>query len=143
MLHEVALTAGVFDRFPASVDLAAGQALVRVLYDVRRTGFLANLYNGSWWADVNKRCNGLAPAARGLILDLLQELHDHGLIIERKKHLPSCPRTDPEWLEESIGSHIAAEFYAIITRKDSLSSRTAAPACVLALEEVLINAYWN
>jgi hypothetical protein len=143
MLYEVAITAVVFDRFGPTLAPLTNQALIQVLHGVRRNGVLANLFSGGWWPEVNKKASGLDQSIRFLVHELLNQLHDRGQIIDRPKHLANCPRTDAQWLEESIASHGWAEFYAIITKKTSLTSYHGPPACVLALEEILLSDHWN
>src|SRR5262249_51932444 len=116
---------------------------VQVLVGTRRSGVVANLYNGSWWTEISKKHNSLPPTVGPLIRGLLQQLFDRGQIIDRPKRLPKCPRTDSEWLDEAVASHAGEELFAIVTRKSSGDARTGMPNCVMALEEILLNPDWN
>lgn len=143
MLYEFALTAGIFDQFPQVSQPITNQALVQVLYGVRQNGLLANLYNGSWWAEVKRKQNGLPFEIRRLIVELLSQLWDRGLIIHRAKQLGRCPQSDAEWLEEALASHEQMAMHSIVTRKSTMDRRTGLPACVLPLEEILLHRLWN
>lgn len=143
MLYELALTAGVFDQFPREVEAATGQALVQVLVGVRQNGLLANLHNGAWWEQVGKRASALPSAVRPLVIDLLRQLFDRGLIVDRDKWASRLPRSDMEWLDEALGSHARSSFHAIVTRLATARARVGSPECVVPLEGVLVSPLWN
>lgn len=143
MLYEFALTVGAFDRFPPAVEPATNQSLVQVLHGIRENGILASLYNGSWWAEVQKKRGAIPDRIRPLTLDLLSKLFDRGLIVPRPKESNCCPRSDVEWLDEALASHSRATFQGIIARKDSISARKGLPSCAMSLDDVLLSPSWN
>jgi len=143
MLYEFALTVGCFEKFPQAVGPVTDQALVQILYGLRQNGILANLYNGSWWAEVQRRGNAIPGRVRAVVLDLLKQLFDRGRIVERQKEGQCCPTCDVEWLDEAIASHNRVAFQGIIARRDSINARNGLPPCAIALEEALLAPQWN
>jgi len=143
MLYEFALTVGCFERFPQAVGPVTDQALVQILYGLRQNGILANLYNGSWWAEVQRRGNAIPDRIRTVVLDLLKQLFDRGRIVQRQKEGQRCPTCDVEWLDEAIASHNRAAFRGIIARQNSIDARGEAPQCAIPLENVLQDPHWN
>lgn len=143
MLYEFSLTAGVFERFPPAVEAVASQSLVQVLCGLLKNGILANLYNGSWWAEVQRKISALPPSIQPITKELLKELFDRGLIVPRTKESAACPRSDTEWLDEAIASYRRQSLYGIVTKKSSAVSRPDRPACAIGLEDVLFVPFWN
>ncbi|MBI2193586.1 MAG: hypothetical protein HYU36_16545 [Planctomycetes bacterium] len=143
MLYEFALTVGAFERFSPAVEPATNQSLVQVLHGIRENGILASLYNGSWWAEVQKKRGAIPDRIRPLTLDLLSKLFDRGLVVPRPKEGGCCPKSDVEWLDEALASHGRATFQGIIARKDSINARTGLPSCAMSLEDVLLSPAWN
>ena len=143
MLYECALTVAIFERFPPDAEAVSNQALVQVLYGLRRTGLVASLYDGSWWQEVMRRRNAIPERVRPLVLELLKQLFDRGQILPRPKEAQRCPRSDAEWLEESLASDARRPFYMIVTRRGSLDGKPGVPRYVIALEEVLLSPIWN
>lgn len=143
MLYEFALTAGVFDRFSPAVEPVTNQALVQVLHGIQKNGILANLYNGSWGAEVQKKLGALPDRIRPHTQNLLSNLFDRGLIVPRPQEGACCPKSDVEWLEEAIASHGRAAFQGIIARKDSIGAHAGLLPCAMSLEDVLLSPAWN
>jgi len=143
MLYEFALTVGLFDRFPPAVEAVTNQSLVQVLHGLLRNGVLASLYNGAWWAEVQRKRGTIHPRIQPLTMDLLTRLFDRGLVVPRTKEAATCPRNDADWLDEAIASHGRQNLYGIIAKKASVDSRPARPACAIGLEEVLLAPFWN
>jgi len=120
MLHEIAITNGVFE--PKEIDNAPArkEVLKKVLRERcddngRR---LCNMYDGKWKNAVDRQVEGSSWLGDN-VRTALKILYDRGRLIPRHAESASPPRDDIAWLGEALESHRRLPFYAILTKAET------------------------
>lgn len=146
MLHEIAITPGVFEPEEIDEDPARQQALKWVLQSMCGNDgrLLCNLYNGEWRNAAHCKASPSHWLA-DYVQSALKVLNDRGRLIPRMGEGQTPPCSDVEWLGEALASHHRVPLYTILTRAVTISDNSSGlPTSIcMNLDKVVESPLWT
>jgi len=145
MLHEIAITPGVFEPEEIDEDPARKLALKWVLQSMCGNDgrLLCNLYNGEWRNVAHSKASP-SHWLGDYVRSALKMLDGRGRLIPRMGEGQNPPCSDVEWLGEALASHRRVPLYTILTRAGTISDNTShVTTRICNLDKVVESPLWT